>query len=207
VAEPKVILFDEPLSNLDAKLRIQTRTEIKRVQHMLGITAIYVTHDQSEALSMSDKIVVMNSGKIMQVGPPEDVYNHPADPFVADFIGNANFIESKVDTVNGSSVTVALGDRKITIDAARGYDGISQGDDVYLAIKPEALEISRGAGDVTGRVDVSSFVGAVTEYKIEYDGQFLTVIHPNTGESVTLFQMDEEVAIHIRPEYCRLYPR
>ncbi|MFA7566440.1 MAG: TOBE domain-containing protein, partial [Alkalispirochaeta sp.] len=80
-------------------------------------------------------------------------------------------------------------------------------DDVYVTVKPEALEISRGSGELTGRVDVNSFVGAVTEYKVEFDGQFLTVVHPNTGESVTLFQMDEEVAIHLRPEYCRIYPR
>ncbi len=207
VLKPEIILFDEPLSNLDAKLRIQTRTEIKRVQHMLGITAIYVTHDQAEALSMSDKIVVMNNGKIMQVGPPEDVYNHPADPFVADFIGNANFLESRVAAVDGGTVTVSIGEKEFVVAAERAYDGVSAGDEVYVSIKPEALEISRGPGELTGRVDVNSFVGAVTEYKVEFDGQFLTVIHPNTGDSVTLFHMDDEVAIHLRPEYCRVYPR
>ncbi len=207
VLKPEIILFDEPLSNLDAKLRIQTRTEIKRVQHMLGITTIYVTHDQSEALSMSDKIVVMNNGKIMQVGPPEDVYNHPADSFVADFIGNANFLESQVVSVGEDGVIVSIGGKEFTVDKDRAYEGVSGGDDVYVTVKPEALEISRGSGELTGRVDVNSFVGAVTEYKVEFDGQFLTVVHPNTGESVTLFQMDEEVAIHLRPEYCRIYPR
>ncbi|HKL22066.1 MAG TPA: ABC transporter ATP-binding protein, partial [Tichowtungia sp.] len=121
VLKPEIILFDEPLSNLDAKLRIQTRTEIKRVQHMLGITAIYVTHDQAEALSMSDKIVVMNNGKIMQVGSPEDVYNHPADPFVADFIGNANFLESQIASINSAGVAVTIGGKEFVIDRARAY--------------------------------------------------------------------------------------
>jgi iron(III) transport system ATP-binding protein len=92
VLKPEIMLFDEPLSNLDAKLRIQTRTEIMRVQQMLGITALYVTHDQSEALSMSDRIVVMNQGKVEQFGTPEEIYASPATPFVADFIGNANFV-------------------------------------------------------------------------------------------------------------------
>ena len=207
VLKPEIILFDEPLSNLDAKLRIQTRTEIKRVQHMLGITAIYVTHDQAEALSMSNKIVVMNHGKIMQVGPPEEVYNHPASPFVADFLGNANFIESEIVSVDSSGITVVLGGKELVIDAERGYPEAAVGDDVYVTVKPEALRISGDRGDLIGRVDVNSFVGAVTEYKVEFDGQFVTVIHSNAGETTKLFQMDDEVAIHLNPEYCRVYKR
>ncbi|MEX2443400.1 MAG: ABC transporter ATP-binding protein [Alkalispirochaeta sp.] len=207
VLKPEIILFDEPLSNLDAKLRIQTRTEIKRVQHMLGITAIYVTHDQAEALSMSDKIVVMNNGKIMQVGSPEQVYNHPADPFVADFIGNANFLESQVTAVNDTGVTVTIGGKNFVIDRGRVYPEVCVGDEVYVTVKPEAMEISQDPGDLTGRVDVNSFVGAVTEYKVEFDGQFITVIHSNTGETVTLHHMDDEVSIHLNPEYCRVYKR
>lgn len=207
VLKPEIILFDEPLSNLDAKLRIQTRTEIKRVQHMLGITAIYVTHDQAEALSMSDKIVVMNNGTIMQVGSPEEVYNHPADPFVADFIGNANFLESQIVSVDSAGVTVTIGGNEFVIDAARVYPGAAVGDDVYVTIKPEAIQISEAPGSLMGRVDVNSFVGAVTEYKVEFDGQFVTVIHSNTGESFKLFHMDDEVAIHLDPGYCRVYKR
>ncbi|MFW5827197.1 MAG: ABC transporter ATP-binding protein [Alkalispirochaeta sp.] len=207
VLKPEIILFDEPLSNLDAKLRIQTRTEIKRVQHMLGITAIYVTHDQAEALSMSDKIVVMNNGKIMQVGAPEEVYNHPADPFVADFIGNANFLESQVAAVDDTGVTVTIGGKNFVIDRNRAYQEVAAGDEVYVTVKPEAMRISQESGDLTGRVDVNSFVGAVTEYKVEFDGQFITVIHSNTGETVTLFHMDDEVTIHLNPEYCRVYKR
>ncbi len=207
VLKPEIILFDEPLSNLDAKLRIQTRTEIKRVQHMLGITAIYVTHDQAEALSMSDKIVVMNNGRIMQVGHPEEIYNHPADPFVADFIGNANFVESRITERNADAATVTIGGKEFVIDAARLDKDVAVGDEVYVTFKPEAVQISKGVGDLTGRVDVNSFVGAVTEYKVEFEGQFLTVIHSNTGETVTLYQMDDEVSIHISPEYCRVYKR
>lgn len=207
VLKPEIILFDEPLSNLDAKLRIQTRTEIKRVQNMMGITAIYVTHDQAEALSMSDKIVVMNHGRIMQVGSPEDVYNDPADPFVADFIGNANFLESRVTALDASGATVVIGGKDFVITRDRVHDEVSVGDEVLVSVKPEALDISAGPGDLMGRVDVNSFVGATTEYKVEFDSQFLTVIHSNSGGSVKLFHMGDEVAIHLRPEYCRIYRR
>ncbi len=108
VLKPRIILFDEPLSNLDAKLRIQTRTEIKRVQQMLGITALYVTHDQSEALSMSDTIVIMNKGEIAQMGSPEEIYNNPNSAFVADFIGNANFMDAVVEDIHENTLTVSL---------------------------------------------------------------------------------------------------
>ncbi|MDN5963595.1 MAG: ABC transporter ATP-binding protein, partial [Actinomyces sp.] len=96
VVRPKVLLFDEPLSNLDAKLRVKMRTEIRRMQRRLGITSVYVTHDQSEAMAMSDRIVVMNSGRIEQVATPSEIYRHPASVFVADFVGRANFLDAKV---------------------------------------------------------------------------------------------------------------
>ncbi|MBO7349639.1 MAG: ABC transporter ATP-binding protein, partial [Spirochaetales bacterium] len=92
VIEPSVLLFDEPLSNLDAKLRVQMRTEIRRIQQEVGITAIYVTHDQSEAMAISDKIIIMNKGVVAQMGTPQEIYYHPVDEFVADFIGEANFL-------------------------------------------------------------------------------------------------------------------
>jgi len=116
VLKPEIILFDEPLSNLDAKLRIQTRTEIKRVQQLMGITALYVTHDQSEALSMSDQIVIMNRGKIAQVGSPEEIYNNPNSSFVADFIGNANFIDAVVSEVGSDTLTVKVQNESIVVE-------------------------------------------------------------------------------------------
>lgn len=207
VLKPDIILFDEPLSNLDAKLRIQTRSEIKRVQRMLGITAIYVTHDQSEALSMSDKIVVMNRGKIMQYGRPEEIYNRPVDPFVADFIGNANFIESEVTAIDDDNVRIRIEDTEFDVPGERAYDDVAIGDPVLISMKPEALDISNEPGPLQGRVDVSLFVGASTEYKIEFLSQFLTVIHSNIGRNLRIYQPGDTVWLRLRPELFRVYRR
>ena len=106
VVEPGVLLFDEPLSNLDAKLRVTMRTEIRRIQQKLGITAIYVTHDQSEAMSISDEIIIMKKGVVAQMGSPKDIYYHPTDEFVADFIGEANFIKGTVKGMQGNDCVV-----------------------------------------------------------------------------------------------------
>src|SRR5687768_6391398 len=119
--EPRVLLFDEPLSNLDAKLRVALRTEIRRIQQQLGITSIYVTHDQSEAMALSDLVVVMNAGRIEQAGPPDEVYRRPATRFVADFIGRANFVEGLVERADGTgTVDVSLFGRVLTVPAAEG---------------------------------------------------------------------------------------
>mgnify|MGYP000583320428 CR=1 FL=1 len=106
VIEPSVLLFDEPLSNLDAKLRVTMRTEIRKIQQKVGITAIYVTHDQSEAMSISDKIIIMSKGKVEQIGTPREIYYHPKSRFVADFIGEANFLKAKVKSVNGEKAVI-----------------------------------------------------------------------------------------------------
>lgn len=207
VLKPDIILFDEPLSNLDARLRIQTRTEIKRVQHMLGITAIYVTHDQAEALSMSDKIVVMNSGLIKQVGAPQEIYNRPADSFVTDFIGNANFLDAAIAAVDDGLIRVSIGHEEFVVSAERAYPGVSVGDQALVSIKPEAITITDPPGRLVGRVDVESFGGATTEYKVEFDGQFISVIHSNATDVLRLYRADEEVAIKLRPEQFRVNRR
>lgn len=107
VMEPAVLLFDEPLSNLDAKLRVYMRQEIRKIQQRIGITSIYVTHDQSEAMSLSDKIIIMNAGKIEQIGTPTEIYRHPVSHFVADFIGSANFVPGTVKEVGGEGKSAA----------------------------------------------------------------------------------------------------
>lgn len=207
VLKPSLILFDEPLSNLDAKLRMQTRTEIKRVQQLLGITAIYVTHDQSEALSMSDRIVVMSDGRIMQEGSPEDIYNSPATPFVSDFIGNANFIETTAEEVSAEGVQVKIQNETFLVPQHRCDDGVSKGDEILLSIKPEAIEVNTETSGCTGRVDVSSFIGATTEYKIEFDDSYLTVVHPNMSPKVQVYRMNDEVFLHFNSEFFRVYKR
>ncbi|WP_319477999.1 ABC transporter ATP-binding protein [Marispirochaeta aestuarii] len=207
VLKPEIILFDEPLSNLDAKLRIQTRTEIKRVQQLLGITALYVTHDQSEALSISDTIVIMHNGKIVQSGSPEDIYNHPADPFVSDFIGNANFFEGKITELDSRFATVSLLGSEVRIPTANAQEGLNTGDEVMLAIKPEAVEVQPDTGQFTGKIEVSSFLGATTEYKVEYSDGFLTAIHPNTHGEVHNFRFGQDVHFSFKTDFFKVYKR
>ena len=143
--EPSVLLLDEPLSALDAKVRVQLREEIRRIQLELGITTIYVTHDQEEALSISDRVAVMYGGKIEQVGPPSDMYGAPETPFVAEFIGTMNRLEATVlDDVGG----VDHGGTRLTIDSARGR---SKGERVLVLVRPESLKVEALDGRAAGR--------------------------------------------------------
>jgi iron(III) transport system ATP-binding protein len=149
--QPKVVLFDEPLSNLDAKLREQMRGELVRLQHEVGITSIYVTHDQTEALTMSDRIVVMNQGAIAQIGDPRTVYLRPANAFVADFIGAANLIDAVLLGREGGvcDLELAVGsDRPPARVRAAGGDGALSGHSVVLSVRPEdiALHLQRPDG-------------------------------------------------------------
>ncbi|MBN2658434.1 MAG: ABC transporter ATP-binding protein [Spirochaetales bacterium] len=203
VVKPEIILFDEPLSNLDLKLRARTRMEIKRVQNMLGITVIYVTHDQSEALSMSDRLVVMNRGKAIQCGTPEEVYCRPDNIFTADFLGNANFIGASVEEVDEHRVTVRVQNKHIVIRDLAG--DFTEGEDVHLAIRPESVEISSEPSDFTGTVDVSSFLGAETEYRIEFDGSFIKVNQSNRNEPARLYRTGEKVYLKFAKDQFRIY--
>lgn len=206
VLKPAIILFDEPLSNLDAKLRIQTRTEIKRVQQLYGITALYVTHDQVEALGLSDVIVIMRMGEIVQQGTPEDIYNNPNCPFVADFIGNANFIDAIVSDIGTDSTTVVVQGKHIKVDESN--EVFMEGEEVSLAIKPEAVDISLEPTGFTGRLDVSSFLGSITEYKVEFENSFITAIHSNTSGGVKKhFKMGDEVNLFFKKEYFHIYKK
>lgn len=205
VLKPKIILFDEPLSNLDAKLRIQTRTEIKRVQQMLGITALYVTHDQSEALSMSDTIVIMNKGEIVQIGPPEEIYNNPNSAFVADFIGNANFMDAVVEEVHPDSLTVSLQGNSLVVN--KPDEDFNEGEEVSLVIKPEAIRISTEHTGFVGKLDVSSFLGSISEYKIEFENSFLTVIQSNIEGKYKHYRMGEEVFLDFNKDFFHVYKK
>ncbi|PPB48606.1 polyamine ABC transporter ATP-binding protein [Arthrobacter pityocampae] len=190
VMKPKVLLFDEPLSNLDAKLRVQMRTEIRALQHKLGITSVYVTHDQDEAMSLSDRIVVMRQGRIEQVATPDTVYRKPASVFVADFIGRANFLDTTIDTLvtdgGGNRATVrALGATYVV----PAHDALVTGSPVCLMVRPESVALSPApeSREVTGsygRVLKSVFYGAWVEYEIEtVDGNVTAVIHdPAPGD-------------------------
>lgn len=162
VMEPGVLLFDEPLSNLDAKLRVYMRTEIRKIQKKVGITAVYVTHDQSEAMSLSDRIIIMNKGVIEQIGTPKEIYYTPATEFVADFIGTANFIEGKIESLEDSRATLAIGDDKIEIN----YIGSKKvNDTVKILLRPEAISIGH-TGKIKGKITSSTFMGEYQDYRL-----------------------------------------
>lgn len=162
VLEPGVLLFDEPLSNLDAKLRVSMRTEIRKIQQKVGITAIYVTHDQSEAMSISDKIIIMSKGKVEQIGTPREIYYHPNSRFVADFIGEANFLHAKVLEAAGETARIQVAGQELTVN---NFSGRRAGEEASLVIRPEAALLS-DHGYLEGRVTLSTFMGAYQYYQV-----------------------------------------
>ncbi len=168
VVEPEVLLLDEPLSNLDAKLRVRMRTEIREIQRRLGTTTVYVTHDQEEALALSDVIAVMDQGRIVQVGTPREVYERPADSFVADFVGIANLIEGRVVEDRDGRWAVDLGVGRIALPEAR--EDLKAGEAVVLCIRPEAVRLSfdRPASSqaLQGTVVSMTFLGGVTRLRV-----------------------------------------
>ncbi len=145
--EPRVLLFDEPLSNLDAKLRVSLRSEIRRIQQQLGTTSVYVTHDQAEAMALSDVVVVMNAGRIEQAGPPDEVYRRPATRFVADFIGRANFLSGDVLAVGAESIDISMMEVALTIPAGRGHQrGDTRGRGGAAGVHPRRRRRAAGQG-------------------------------------------------------------
>ncbi len=162
VLEPGVLLFDEPLSNLDAKLRVTMRTEIRRIQQEAGITAVYVTHDQSEAMALSDQIIVMEKGLVAQIGTPQEIYYHPANEFVADFIGEANFLRGKLSGKNGDNGIVTV---EGTCVEVVGVAALEDGKDCTLVLRPESAVLA-DAGQLPCRVIVSCFMGSYQNYHV-----------------------------------------
>ena len=177
--KPKILLLDEPLSALDAKIRISLREEIRAVQRDLGITTIYVTHDQEEALSMSDRIVVMNEGRADQVGAPFEIYNYPRTRFVASFVGTLNLLQGKV-------LDPALG--RILIDGKelvtnRGLNGASVGDVRTIALRPEAVSLTDPGGErnrVDGTIDEVAFLGAIVRVRVRINDAVVSLDTFNT---------------------------
>jgi putative spermidine/putrescine transport system ATP-binding protein len=169
--EPRVLLLDEPLSALDAKVRVQLREEIRRIQTQLGITTIYVTHDQEEALSISDHVAVLSAGRIEQVGTPAEMYGAPATPFVAEFIGTMNRLGATV--ADGTVGDVLYGGLRLRVDAARGRP---HDEEIVVLVRPEVVELDPaddGAapeGSVVGEVVSHTFLGSVTRVKVEGPG-------------------------------------
>jgi iron(III) transport system ATP-binding protein len=181
VIRPRALLLDEPLSNLDAKLRLEMRTEIRRVCKEFGLTAIYVTHDQKEALSISDRMAVLESGKIAQIGEPEVIYRRPRSKVVADFIGETNFMEGTVLSCEGDLAVVqtSAGDFSGTISDPDWRPEV--GASVTLSVRPEGWVFREAAGQntVTGRISDSTYLGEVAQYHFQVGGQSIKIFELN----------------------------
>jgi ABC-type Fe3+/spermidine/putrescine transport system ATPase subunit len=197
VMEPEVLLLDEPLSNLDAKLRLGIRSELKRIQADLGVTTVYVTHDQGEALALSDSVAVMDRGRLIQVGAPRDVYLRPVDAFVADFVGTANFVEAVVLETGSDSTRVAFLGRSWVL--SKGIPSGKLGKSVTLCIRPESLRLAPpdGSDSIAGTVVQAMFEGSRVRYWVDTGTTTLVV---DDDEPDRDYPLRSQVAVKANPE-------
>ncbi|MBZ0277479.1 MAG: ABC transporter ATP-binding protein, partial [Anaerolineae bacterium] len=202
VMEPRVLLFDEPLSNLDAKLRVQMRSEIHALQRRLSITSVYVTHDQVEAMALSDRIVVMNQGRIDQMGTPDEIYRRPATRFVADFIGRANFLETRASAVDDGRATVTLLGQTVAVSAAGSP---RSGDTLIAVLRPEALKLRADSQLQQGLVEQAMYLGSEVEYHVRVGEQVMVVVE-NDPRASHIFREGETVGVDFIPDVVHLLP-
>lgn len=202
VFEPEVLLLDEPLSALDANMREEMRVEIKKIQKETGITAIFVTHDQEEALSMSDQIVVMNAGTMEQIGAPEEVYETPATAFVADFLGKANMLPGVVSSVDGHKATIALSAGQVV--TAVSPKVLAPGSRITVVVRPQKLAVGAAvlANRLAGRVVSTSYLGGNAIYEIDIGER--TIIRANTQIDGRLAREGDAIHVGFDPVGCVL---
>lgn len=189
VIEPSVLLMDEPLSNLDAKLRVQMRTVIKKLQRRLGITTIYVTHDQEEALAISDRIAVMKDGNIMQVGTSEEIYKKPQNVFVAGFIGVSNFLDSQYKKTEGKKANFKISEH---YSFEKEFKEAHEEQDVVVSVRPEQLKFVDKDG-IPGTITLSTFLGDYTEYEVELENGQTVQINEYTKDTDSVRADQEKV--------------
>jgi iron(III) transport system ATP-binding protein len=207
VSRPRLLLFDEPLSNLDLKLREQMRVELKRIQNEIGITSIYVTHDQAEALVMSDEIIVMSKGRIQQKGNPHEIYARPVNAYVSNFIGVANLLNGRVTKINGSGrgeIEIAHGGRALQVPCRIG-PGVVQGEQAVLSVRPENVQARREHSEscLEGEVLQAIFLGNYVDCRVRSgDYEWKVLAHPRArlrkGEKVYL-RIDPEHSLAVQP--------
>ncbi|MCC6320670.1 MAG: ABC transporter ATP-binding protein [Phycisphaerales bacterium] len=208
VIRPDVLLLDEPLSNLDAKLRIELRSEIRRICKQSGITGVYVTHDQKEALSMADRVAIVNRGRVVQVGPPDELYRRPSSPFVAEFLGETNFIPARFVEQQGRHIAVQTPIGRLVGTSAA--DSIDSSTNLVVSLRPEAVRIntSDGRNNMFGRVEASTYLGETAQLLTELAGSSGEVIrirasllNPRAGTSV-----GEKVTLSADPDDLVVLP-
>ncbi len=191
---PSVLLLDEPMSALDAELRERLRVELKDIQQTLGVTTLYVTHDQEEALAISDRVAVMRDGRIEQIGTPREIYHQPATRFVAEFIGDNNVFDGELVTVQEETLTVRLdGNRSTVVEIERPEQGtfsagpLQTGDHILFCIRPESLLVDHGENALEATVESTEFLGGTTRIQLDWNGRTLLVHGDKTvGEQTTI---------------------
>ncbi|MCX7027730.1 MAG: ABC transporter ATP-binding protein [Spirochaetes bacterium] len=211
IIEPSVLLFDEPLSNLDAKLREYMRDEVRKLQKRLGITSLYVTHDQEEAMAISDRIVIMQDGSIRQVGTPRQIYEHPGSKFVANFMGKANFLPVTVLGREGEIAVVGIEGKTLRIQ--RPGQSAPQGGAGTLVVRPEAIRLSRlpegeknAAGStLVGTIDHMTYFGNIARYEISAAGISIMAERYNP-QAFELFEEGDSVGIDFEMDSVRVLP-
>ena len=205
VLEPDILLLDEPLSNLDALLREQMRFEIAQIHKRLGITTMYVTHDQTEAMVISDRIVVLNNGRIMQQGSPQEIYLRPANKFVAGFMGTTTFVSGTVSSVQGERCVIRTADGLELVGSGRGF---AVGNRVSAAVRPESIELLPAAAGTAAVncfetvIDYAFFTGELVDYQLRLGSIFLRA----RGNASRPRQAEERVSIRIDPERLPIVP-
>ena len=194
VIEPSVLLFDEPLSNLDAKLRVSMRTEIRRIQQEVGITAIYVTHDQSEAMALSDNIIIMNVGVVAQMGTPQEIYYHPVSEFVADFIGEANFLRGPMTGASEGFAVLNVEGNSLSVPIR---EDMRIGENYTVVLRPEAANLGEGEG-LPCRVVLSCFMGAYQNYHVMV-GDTLVKLEEHNPKNKHIYRVGDTCSLMFDP--------
>ena len=207
VIRPDVLLLDEPLSNLDAKLRVEMRTEIKKLQKNLGITTIYVTHDQKEALAVSDRLAVMGLGKIVQVGSPLEIYTKPANKFVASFIGLINLFQGRISKVSKTDVWIKTNNGLDLVSSS--IKDVKEGKEVIVAVRPEHIEVhtegfsSTRRNTLNGIIEGIEYLGDLSRYEIKTHNQLINADQYSPSVE-RFFKMGENVSISFEKEHVHL---
>jgi len=206
VLNPRLLLLDEPLSNLDAKVRARLRSEIRKLQQDLGITTVYVTHDQEEAMVLSDRIAVMRDGRVAQVGSPVDLYERPADLFVADFVGTNNLLPGTVGHLQDgwAEVQTPAGPMR-----GRAAGPLRQGQGAVLAVRPEAVQIADGGAggmSVPGKVALAQYLGSLVRYEVEVAGGLVLLVDVPNPKGTPSLRPGQSVRVTFDPSAALVFP-
>lgn len=204
VIEPRVLLFDEPLSNLDAKLREYMREELRKIQQRLKITSLYVTHDQAEAMAISDKVVIMKDGLIIQEGSPKNIYEQPNSKFVANFMGKSNFISCTILDKENDNFVVKLNQKNIYISNTSNTN-FKKGDKAVIIARPEAISLSKDITDISGIVNRATYFGSKVEYEIEVNKENVIVETYNPHVNM-IFNVGQKIGVNLDSNCLRLLP-